>query len=91
MTILLTPKAKEELDELPKATGDRIVLALREFDRTGRGDTEKISDLLWRLRVGNYRVFYGWREGKIVVVGIAHRRRSYRREYIRALIKKLSN
>jgi len=57
VTVLLAPKAKDELDALPKNTGDRIVLALREFGQSGRGDIEKVSDLLWRLRIGDYRVF----------------------------------
>ncbi|MFN0093714.1 MAG: type II toxin-antitoxin system RelE family toxin [Dehalococcoidia bacterium] len=75
----------DALDELVaaasqgRAQGERILRALRELDRTGRGDVKKLQggDERWRLRVGNWRVIFRKQPGGIAVTRILNRRDAY--------------
>ena len=55
------PRAKGEIDALPKAVGDRIVVAIDGLvDNPRPRTTRKIvgRENVYRIRVGRYRVIY---------------------------------
>ena len=80
--ILWERRAFKELQALPRTTQQRIVKAidqLRERPMCGKalaGDWKGLR----RLRVGNYRVIYGFdgRQILITILRIGHRREVYR-------------
>lgn len=87
--ILLNPKARKELKDLPSEITDRIKKGMRELSsspkesRSGK-DVKKLSGTsspeLYRLRVGDHRAIY-WvdeEEKEVLVEKIAIRKRAYR-------------
>ncbi len=81
MTVLWSPRAKKELQEFSKEKRDIVV----EFDEKGRGDVKNIAEGLWRLRVGEYRVYYHQEKYKTYVLRVTHRKHAYRESLIKAL------
>ncbi len=85
MTVLWSPESRKELKRLSAQVRDRIIDKTEDFHRDGRGDIRRIAEGLWRLRVGDYRVYYHPEEGKIYVLRVTHRRHAYREDLISAL------
>jgi mRNA interferase RelE/StbE len=59
--LVIRDKAQKEILKFPKKDGGRILLSLENLaSNPFVGDTEKMKDEenTWRLRVGNYRIFY---------------------------------
>ncbi|WP_242370199.1 type II toxin-antitoxin system RelE family toxin [Adlercreutzia muris] len=80
------PRAVKSLKKLDKGTAARIFEAMDEVATLddprsqGKGLTGPLSGL-WRYRVGDYRVICDVHDGELVVlvVGVAHRSRVYKR------------
>jgi len=85
MTVLWSPQSRKELGKFSKELSERIIDKVVEFDKTDRGDIKKIAEGLWRLRVGDYRVYYHQEGDTTYVLRVIHRRRAYREDLIDAL------
>jgi mRNA-degrading endonuclease RelE of RelBE toxin-antitoxin system len=55
-----TPASQRDLRRLDKALVRRIVDAVNKYAETGYGDVKRLQgvDYEWRLRVGEWRVFF---------------------------------
>lgn len=79
--------ASKELSKLERKTQRRIIKhiePLREnpFEHRPKVDIARLKGeriQMYRLRVGEYRVFYTVEEEKVVVLGVAHRGAAYKR------------
>ncbi len=85
MTVLWSPQARKELDKFSGSVCDRMIDKVVEFDESDRGDIKKIAEGLWRLRVGDYRIYYHKEEERMYVLRVVHRSRAYREDVIQAL------
>ena len=79
-TVLLHPKAAEELERIEKATKARIVERLRDL----KDNPERVGKILkhsnfWSLRVGDYRAIYEIDRTKkqVIVLFVGHRKKVY--------------
>lgn len=88
MTFFLTKWARKDLEKLPEEAKERIVQALHELRKSDRGDTKLIDENIWRLRVGDYRIFYGEKEDTWILK-VMHRKKGYSPEMVDTLIKRL--
>ena len=70
--IVYTPHADKQLDSLPKAIIQRILLRIERTASTGRS-YEKIYGRLYKIRVGQYRVLFFIDEGVMIIRYIDHR------------------
>lgn len=85
-TVLVTNRARKQLQSLPAATRERIAEAIGMLGNNPHDATLDIkaltndSEAEYRLRVGNYRVKYSRDDGiKIIeVVRVGHRKDVYR-------------
>ena len=82
-TVLLTKKARKELDALQKDTRDRILLNLQTL-RVNPFTGKKLDgehDGLWSIRVWPYRIVYTINKDiiTVTVVAIGDRKDVYRR------------
>ncbi len=84
-TISFRPSAARELEKLPKDVQERILdqLEERRHEPRGRGTSLRFGQrqpLLWRYRVGPYRVICQLRDEDrtVLVLRVAHRREAYR-------------
>ncbi|MFW6038786.1 MAG: type II toxin-antitoxin system RelE family toxin [Candidatus Saliniplasma sp.] len=87
--ILLNPKARKELIDLPSEVADKIKKGMRELSRRPKEsrsgkDVKKLAGTsdpaLYILRVGDYRAIY-WvdeEEKEVLVEKIAPRKKAYR-------------
>ena len=89
MTLYITQWARGDMERFPRAVRSRIVQALRALRDRGEGDTAPLGEGIWRLRVGDYRIFYGEEGGDVWVLKVMHRRKGYAPELIDTLIKRL--
>jgi len=80
---------RRQIRKLPREAQRRVLAAIVEYHESGRGDVQKVMDELERLRIGEYRVFQGWIEGELRVVGVFHRRFEYARYILRAALERL--
>ncbi|KXA91716.1 hypothetical protein AKJ63_00210 [candidate division MSBL1 archaeon SCGC-AAA259D18] len=90
MTFLLSPQFKKDVNKLPKSVRKRVRKALYRLRDEERGEIKKVEDDLWRLRVGDYRVYYYPKNNDTYVLRVLHRRHVYRRETIKALLKRIN-
>jgi mRNA-degrading endonuclease RelE of RelBE toxin-antitoxin system len=82
--IELKPLAIEQLAELRRVDAVRILDAIEtnlrhEPERTSRSRIKKLrgsQDAAYRLRAGDYRVFYDVAEDRVTVVAILHKRQT---------------
>jgi mRNA-degrading endonuclease RelE of RelBE toxin-antitoxin system len=91
MTILLSPEFRKDVGKLPAQERKRIRKVLLESRDHARVDTSKIGEGLWRLRLGDYRVYYSPQEFNTYVLRLIHRSRAYRPETISALLRRISS
>lgn len=89
MTVLWSPNSRKELEKLERETQNRIIDKVEKFHTKDRGDVKKIAEGLWRLRVGDYRVYYHQKEGDIYVLRVTHRKHAYREDIINSLREKI--
>lgn len=79
--------AFKELSRLDRETQRRILESLEfllanPFEPRPRVDIARVKGeklQLYRLRVGKYRVFYTVEGGKVVILGVEHRGKAYKR------------
>ena len=71
------------MERLDRRTRERVLRVLDRLAEMEYGDVRRVRgrDLMWRLRVGDWRVLYRYEpeEGFIRVLGVRHRREAYRR------------
>ena len=84
--LLIEERAVEELKSLPPKIQERVkkkirsVLKENPFPR-GEGDIKRIQgSKFWRLRIGDYRVFYDVdrEENTVYILSVRHRSKAYR-------------
>ena len=82
MEIFYTRKAEEDFERLPFELQRRIAIKMRFF--ASEHDPLKFAKHLtdaregeFRFRVGDYRIFFDVIRGKIFVLSIKHRSKSY--------------
>ena len=91
MTLLLSPEFRKDVEDLSAPDRRRTRVALLEFRDKGQGDTRKVGEGLWRLRVGDYRIYYSTREDDTYVLRLVHRSRAYRPETIKTLLRRIAS
>jgi mRNA interferase RelE/StbE len=78
--------ASKELSKLERNIQRRIIehiefLRENPFESRPKVDIARVKGekiQMYRLRVGEYRVFYTVEAGKVVVLGVVHRRAAYK-------------
>jgi mRNA interferase RelE/StbE len=83
-TVEFSPRAARQFKELPKQAQVRLksrIDALAENPRPRGAEKLKSEDVLYRIRVGDYRVIYGVGDKTLIVlvVKIGDRKQVYRR------------
>jgi mRNA interferase RelE/StbE len=75
----IRPKARKDLENIPRKDAERIVLAIQTLGKTGTGDIGKLSshDPAYRLRVGNWRVLFDFEQDRITIYRIKNRKEAY--------------
>ena len=79
--IVWTEPAKADVRRIDRETAMRILTALDRFARTGEGDVKRLQDIEppeFRLRVGDYRLFFVNINDALEVRRVLHRRQAYR-------------
>lgn len=80
--VLVIPRARKDLDELPSDRFRAVNDAILKLEREPRGhQTVKLTkNEGYRLRVGDYRVLYRIDDdaGRVYVYRVKHRREAYR-------------
>jgi mRNA interferase RelE/StbE len=79
--IVWTEPAKADVRRIDRETAMRILAALDRFARTGEGDVKRLQDIEppeFRLRVGDYRLFFANINDALEVRRVLHRREAYR-------------
>ena len=79
--IVWTEPAKAEVRRIDRETARRILTALDRFARTGEGDVKRLQDIEppeFRLRVGDYRLFFVNINDALEVRRVLHRSDAYR-------------
>jgi mRNA interferase RelE/StbE len=79
-TVEWDASAARDLEGLDSPLSQRILSAVLRFAATGQGDIEKIRGTrdLFRLRVGEFRVFFVRIDQVIRIRRVRHRRDAYR-------------
>jgi len=75
--VALEPRARKELDRLPKDDGDMIALRIASLalDPRPSGCVKVGAGDLYRIRAGRYRVLYEVRDRELVVLVVRVARR----------------
>ena len=79
--VIWSPKARAHLRAIDRPTAMQILFCLNHYLSHRAGDVEKLKAPRtgFRLRCGDYRVFFEFQEEKtILVTGVKHRREAYR-------------
>lgn len=89
--VLGSESLRKDLDKLPPFLRERIIRGLHRFGETGRGDIEKLegTENIWKLRVGDYRVFFYQEADEVRALRVLHRGVAYRLDVIESLIKRV--
>lgn len=89
--VLGSESLRKDLGKLPPPLRERIIRGLHRFGETGRGDVERVerAEGIWRLRIGDYRVFFYQETDEIRALRILHRSVAYRLEAIESLIERI--
>ncbi len=78
-------RVEKEISDLPHPVIQRVVQAIRELaeDPHPRGARKLAGEMrgAWRIRVGDYRIFYDVNDDDrvVIVLAVLHRREAYRR------------
>jgi mRNA interferase RelE/StbE len=83
LKIFFYPRARKELQGLPKADRDRVLQRLQAYAADPDNPHHAVVALVGekpirRLRVGDWRVLFDRIDDKIEVRGVRHRREAYR-------------
>ena len=80
--VVLTRRARKDLDQLDHATRRRILDKLSEYTDDPLRHAVKLADVRigsYRFRVGDWRIVFDLNDDRVVVLRIGHRREIYRR------------
>ena len=80
MRIVLSPRSEKELKKIRRINQIAVIKKLRSLrDSSRETKKEKLSGYsdIFRIRVGQYRIVYRQKKGKIHIVLIAHRKDIY--------------
>ena len=79
-SVLLHPKARDELNKLDESVAQRIKTRLKELrdDPEKKGSKLRYTDF-WRLRIGEYRAIYeiDYQGKRVIILFIGHRKNVY--------------
>lgn len=76
-TLTLSPHAQRDLKGLREA--DEILAAITGYANGGKVDVKRrYVPYGWRMKIGDYRVFFQRENGGIMVLRVSHRRETYR-------------
>ena len=77
-TVLLHPKAAQELNKIKEPVRSRIREGLTELrsDPEGAGKKLRYTDL-WSLRIGDYRAIYEIKREQVIILYVGHRKNVY--------------
>ncbi len=89
--IVVRPRALERLKRLRRADAVAIMDAMERYlrdepERTSRSRIKRLrgaQDATYRLRIGDFRVFYDVVEDRVIVLAVLHKRQTgefYRKE-----------
>lgn len=78
----------KDIENLSRRARKRILKSVKRLRDENRGDTIQVEDDIWRLRVGDYRVFYWESAEGTYLLAVEHREDVYTRELIEALLKR---
>ena len=90
MKLNVERKLLDDLEKLPSKDWVLIRSKLREFEKTGKGDTRKIRDGLFRLRIGRWRIFYWQEKDEAYILKILPREVAYRLDVIDEMIRRIA-
>lgn len=79
--IVWTDPAKADVRRLDKPTAMRVLYALHRFAESGEGDVKRLQGIEppeFRLRAGDYRLFFVNIADALEVRRVLHRREAYR-------------
>ena len=79
--VVWTNRARDDLKRLAPRFQDDIAAGVTRYANQQHGDVKKLRGALaglFRLRVGDYRVFFALENGQIVVSRVLHRQSAYR-------------
>ena len=79
-TVLLHPKAAEELNKIKEPTRSRIRERLTELRRDPEASGKRLRYTgFWSTRIGDYRAIYEIKRnrGQVIVLYVGHRRNVY--------------
>ena len=73
-TIILTPSAARDLDDLPQDAREQVEAGLHRYALTGQGDVKALQGRSgFRLRVGSFRVIFDEDATTILAIYIGRR------------------
>jgi mRNA interferase RelE/StbE len=73
-TIILTPSAAKDFDDLPREGRDQVEAGLHRYAVTGQGDVKPLQGRDgYRLRIGGYRVIFDEDAATILAIYIGRR------------------
>lgn len=81
LAILWSAEARADLRRIDRETAIEVLHCTDRFLTTRNGDVKKLKppQTGFRLRCGNYRLFFEYRnEAGIEILGVRHRREAYR-------------
>lgn len=88
MTFFRTKWFDKDLGKLPEGTRKRVLKGIKKFRDKGRGDVKQVENDIWRLRIGDQRIFYWESDKGTYLLAAEHREDVYTRELINALLKR---
>jgi mRNA interferase RelE/StbE len=77
--IIYTEKAREDLDNVPAKNALQIVRKIRRLEGGLPGDIKKLQnyDIVYRLRMGDFRILFDVDKQTIIVRRIKDRKHAY--------------
>ena len=79
--VVWTKRARDDLERLASRFQDDIAAGVTRYANQQHGDVKKLRGAMagvFRLRIGDYRVFFALEDGRIVVYRVHHRQSAYR-------------
>jgi mRNA-degrading endonuclease RelE of RelBE toxin-antitoxin system len=81
LSVLWSPEARVELRAIDREPALQILYCLNRYLANRTGDVKRLKPPLtgFRLRCGDYRVFFDWKSAETIqVLGVRHRKEAYR-------------
>lgn len=88
MTFFRTKWFDKDLEKIGEGKRKRVLKGIKKFRDEGRGDFKQVEDDIFRLRIGDYRIFYWESDSETYLLAAEHREDIYTREFINTLLKR---